>query len=71
MIDYVVVFEEITPYELIKDIQPDVLVKGGDYQVEDIVGRDIVEQRGGSVVTIALVEGVSTTNTIRKISSRN
>lgn len=66
-VDYIVVFEEDTPYELIRQIQPDVLVKGGDYAPESIVGRDIVETRGGQVVTIDFVEGKSTTGIIHRI----
>ena len=54
-------FDEPTPYELIKMIQPDILVKGADYKAEDIVGFDIVTARGGSVETIPLVNGYSTT----------
>ncbi len=53
-------FDEPTPYELIKMIQPDILVKGADYKAEDIVGYDIVTARGGSVETIPLVNGYST-----------
>lgn len=66
-IDYVVLFEEDTPYELIKAAQPDILVKGGDYRPEDIVGYDIVKQRGGQVVTIDFVPGFSTTNIVEKL----
>lgn len=66
-IDYVVLFEEDTPYELIKAAQPDILVKGGDYKPEDIVGYDIVKQRGGEVVTIDFVPGFSTTNIVEKL----
>lgn len=66
-IDYVVLFEEDTPYELIKEAQPDILVKGGDYKPEDIVGYDIVKQRGGQVVTIDFVPGFSTTNIVEKL----
>lgn len=66
-IDYVVIFDEDTPYELIKKIQPDVLVKGGDYKPEEVVGRDIVEARGGKLVLISFIEGKSTTNIIKKI----
>lgn len=66
-VDYVVVFEEDTPYELIKKVQPDVLVKGGDYNPNNVVGRDIVEARGGELVLIPFVEGKSTTNIINKI----
>ncbi|MDP4207601.1 MAG: D-glycero-beta-D-manno-heptose 1-phosphate adenylyltransferase [Bacteroidota bacterium] len=64
----VVLFEEDTPLELIKQVQPDILVKGGDYQTEDIVGYDIVKAKGGEIVTIDLVKGYSTTNIINKMS---
>ncbi len=68
-IDYVVIFEEDTPYNLINAIIPDVLVKGGDYNKDNIVGADIVENNGGSVVTINFVEGKSTTNIINKMKN--
>ena len=61
------IFEEDTPYELIKEIQPDVLVKGGDYIPEEVVGKDIVENRGGKLVLIPFVEGKSTSKIIEKI----
>ena len=63
----VVLFDEDTPYNLIKTIQPNILVKGKDYQPEQIVGYDIVTQSGGSVETIELVEGYSTTRIEQKI----
>ncbi len=62
-------FEEDTPYNLIKEIQPDVLVKGSDYEIEKIVGYDIVKAKGGEIKTITLSEGFSTTNVINKIIS--
>jgi len=65
----VIFFEEETPYELLKIIQPDVLVKGADYKPEEIVGRDIVEARGGKVVTIDFVEGYSSSDLINKVTS--
>lgn len=65
----VVLFDEDTPYNLIKAVQPDVLVKGSDYKPEDIVGYDIVTAKGGRVETIDFVVGYSTTRTIEK--SRN
>lgn len=65
----VVLFDEDTPYNLIKAVQPDVLVKGSDYKPEDIVGYDIVTEKGGRVETIDFVDGYSTTRTIEK--SRN
>ena len=67
-VDAVIFFDEDTPYNLIKYVQPDVLVKGKDYKAEDIVGYDIVINKGGKVETIELVEGFSTTNTIEKMS---
>ncbi len=67
-VDLVVFFDEDTPYELIKILVPDVLVKGADYKVEDIVGYDVVCGKGGSVETIEFVEGFSTSNIISKIA---
>lgn len=66
-IDAIVLFDEETPYELIKLIKPDVLVKGDDYTVEKIVGYDVVKAQGGEVVTIPFLEGYSTTKLIQKI----
>lgn len=66
-VDYVVMFDEDTPYNLIKKIEPNVLVKGADYKKEDIVGYDIVELNGGKVMTLNYLEGYSTSNIIRKI----
>ena len=66
-VDVVVVFDEATPHEIIKAIQPDILVKGADWGENEIVGRDIVEGRGGKVVRIKLAEGYSTTRLIEKI----
>ncbi|MCL2510744.1 MAG: D-glycero-beta-D-manno-heptose 1-phosphate adenylyltransferase [Bacteroidales bacterium] len=65
-VDAVVFFDEDTPYELIKTIQPDVLVKGADYSPETIVGYDIVTAKGGRVETVELVEGFSSTGIIEK-----
>lgn len=65
-VDAVTVFSEDTPYELIRVLQPDVLVKGADYAIEQVVGHDIVQQRGGRVVTFDLVPGRSTTNIIAR-----
>jgi len=61
MVDAVVLFGEDTPYELIKAVRPDVLVKGADYKPEEIVGYDIVTSFGGKVETVEFVEGYSTT----------
>lgn len=66
-VDAVVLFDEDTPYELIKKIQPDILVKGADYKIENIVGYDIVTSRGGSVQTIEFIEGYSTTKIEQRI----
>ena len=66
-VDAVVVFDQETPYELIAAIQPDVLVKGADWAEDAIVGRDIVEARGGRVVRVALEAGRSTSAIIEKI----
>ncbi len=63
----VVLFGDDTPYELIKMVQPDILVKGKDYEPGDIVGADIVGQKGGKVITLDLVEGYSTTAIIDRI----
>jgi D-beta-D-heptose 7-phosphate kinase/D-beta-D-heptose 1-phosphate adenosyltransferase len=66
-VDAVVVFDEETPHELIAALDPDVLVKGADWAEDAIVGRDIVEARGGKVVRIALEPGHSTTAIIQKV----
>jgi len=66
-VDAVVFFGEDTPYTLIKKIQPDVLVKGADYKPEDIVGYDIVKNKGGEIVTIEFLDGYSTTAIENKI----
>jgi rfaE bifunctional protein nucleotidyltransferase chain/domain len=61
-VDAVIIFHEDTPYELIKLVEPDVLVKGSDYKPEEIVGSDIVKQKGGVVKTIDFLKGYSTTS---------
>lgn len=66
-VDYVVIFEEPDPAKLIAEVRPDVLVKGGDWAPDRIVGRDVVGARGGQVRTVPLVPGVSTTAMVRKI----
>jgi D-beta-D-heptose 7-phosphate kinase/D-beta-D-heptose 1-phosphate adenosyltransferase len=68
-VDYVVVFQEPDPALLIGALQPDILVKGGDWPLDRIVGRDHVEARGGRVLTIPLFPGVSTTALIQRIRS--
>ena len=66
-VDAVVFFDDDTPYELIKTIQPDVLIKGADYKAKNIVGYDIVTAKGGTVETIELIEGFSTTGVIERM----
>lgn len=68
-VDYVVIFADPDPGRLITAIQPDVLVKGGDWPLDKIVGRDVVQQRGGDVRTIPLVPGLSTTALLQRIRS--
>ena len=69
-VDLVIMFEEQTPENLIKDIVPDILVKGGDYNIEDIVGYQTVIQNGGQVKTLSFYDGYSSTNYINKIKKR-
>ena len=66
-VDFVIRFDDDTPAQLIEAVQPDVLVKGGDWPVERIVGRETVQRRGGDVVSLPLLEGYSTTALIEKI----
>ena len=66
-VDCVVLFDEDTPYELIQALEPDVLVKGGDYSRATTVGADIVEARGGRVKHVELVDGFSTTNIVERL----
>lgn len=68
-VDKVIFFEEDTPYELIKHVQPDILVKGSDYKAEDIVGYDVVTNKGGCVKTIDFTDGYSSTSIIEKIKN--
>lgn len=68
-VDAVVLFDEETPHRLIETIQPDVLVKGSDWGPDEIVGRDVVEARGGRVVRIDLSQGFSTTELIRRVQT--
>ena len=68
-VDYITLFEEDTPENLIKVVQPDVLVKGGDYTIDQIVGADFVMQNGGTVTTIPFVEGYSSTQIIEQLKT--
>ena len=67
-VDLVVIFEQDTPYELIRLLKPDILVKGGDWKPEDIVGADIVQAYGGKVLSLPYRLGISTTELFRKIA---
>lgn len=70
MVDVVIMFDEETPYELIHNILPDVLVKGSEYQIEEIAGYDIVLASGGRVERIELTEGFSTSDIIQKVKNK-
>jgi rfaE bifunctional protein nucleotidyltransferase chain/domain len=70
MVDAVVLFEDETPYELIRSIMPDVLVKGAEYRIEEIAGFDVVLASGGRVERIDLTEGYSTSDLIQKIKNQ-
>ncbi|MCK4461449.1 MAG: bifunctional heptose 7-phosphate kinase/heptose 1-phosphate adenyltransferase, partial [candidate division Zixibacteria bacterium] len=67
-VDYVVIFGEDTPDKLIRQIKPDILVKGADYKVSEIVGADFVRSYGGSVRRIRLTPGRSTSRLVRKVN---
>ena len=69
-VDYVTIFDDISPRSLITQLLPDVLVKGGDYQLDQIHGREEVEAAGGKVISLPFVEGASTTDIIKKISHK-
>jgi rfaE bifunctional protein nucleotidyltransferase chain/domain len=66
-VDAVVLFEEDTPIRLIEQLLPDVLVKGGDYVIEEIVGYDVVTKNGGLVTTLPFIDGKSTSNIVKKM----
>lgn len=69
-VDGVVIFDEATPYELIAAVQPDILVKGADWAEDAIIGRDVVETRGGRVVRVPIEPGRSTTDLVERIRRR-
>lgn len=69
-VDFVTIFDEDTPYQLIEAIKPDVLVKGGDYTVETVVGADLVQARGGRVVIVPLLAGRSTSGLLARLGDR-
>jgi D-beta-D-heptose 7-phosphate kinase/D-beta-D-heptose 1-phosphate adenosyltransferase len=68
-VDWVTIFDEDTPAELVAALQPDVLVKGADWAPDRVVGRDVVEARGGRVVLVPVVDGFSTTDLLKRIRS--
>ena len=68
-VDLVVIFAEDTPYEIIQELRPDIIVKGADYKEEDVVGGDLVKSWGGSIVLAELRAGFSTTATIERIGA--
>jgi len=70
-VDYVTIFDEVTPRSLIAKLLPDVLVKGGDYQLHEIHGREEVEAAGGRVISLPYVQGSSTTAVIERMRRRN
>lgn len=70
MVDYVVLFSDSTPYNLIKFLKPDILVKGADYQVSEIAGSDVVKKSGGKVKRITLEKGLGTSEIIKIIMER-
>ena len=67
MVDYVILFSELTPLKIIQELKPDILVKGADYKKEEIVGKDIVESAGGKLVLIPFFKNHSTSLLIQKI----
>lgn len=69
-VDYVCIFNELTPFKLISKLIPDILVKGGDWKVKDIVGKDMVESHGGKVLSIKMVKEKSTRDIIQTILKR-
>ena len=70
VVDYVIVFDDVSPRKLIATLLPDVLVKGGDYQLDQIHGREEVEAAGGKVISLPFVEGASTTALIERMGRR-
>jgi D-beta-D-heptose 7-phosphate kinase/D-beta-D-heptose 1-phosphate adenosyltransferase len=69
-VDLVVVFEQDTPLELIRKVKPTVLIKGGDYRPDQVVGREVVKAQGGQVIVVDLVKGYSTTRIVEKSRGR-
>jgi bifunctional ADP-heptose synthase (sugar kinase/adenylyltransferase) len=69
MVDYVLLFDEPDPYNIISILQPHILVKGGDWSTEEVIGGDLVQGNGGKVVVVPYLKGFSTTEIIAKIRS--
>ena len=69
VVDYVIVFDDVSPRKLIATLLPDILVKGGDYQLDQIHGREEVEAAGGEVISLPFVEGASTTTLIERMKN--
>lgn len=69
VVDYVIVFDDVSPRKLIATLLPDILVKGGDYQLDQIHGREEVETAGGKVISLPFVEGASTTTLIERMKN--
>lgn len=69
-VDYIVIFGDDTPGDLIKKIKPDILVKGGDWKIKEIVGADFVSSYGGRVTTIPFVKGYSTTSVVERMKAK-
>lgn len=70
VVDYVIIFEEANPERVIQELEPDVLVKGGNWPVDQVIGRQLVESRGGQVLTLPYVEGASSSELLRRIQER-
>ena len=70
-VDYITIFNEPTPENLIREIRPDILVKGDDYKIDEVVGREIVEGYGARVELVPIVKGLSTSGTVAKILENN
>ena len=69
-VDFLILFQEATPQKMIDALSPDILVKGGDWAINEIVGKEAVERRGGRVVRVKTVAGASTSNIIKRILKR-
>jgi D-beta-D-heptose 7-phosphate kinase/D-beta-D-heptose 1-phosphate adenosyltransferase len=70
-VDYVLIFDEDTPHDLLRKIRPDVLVKGGTYTTDQVVGHEVVEAYGGQVCVTGVVEGISTTAIVQSVANQH